>query len=171
MLRMLTLAGGLAGAMGLSQFPALSQQYMQRLGGAVDELRLIVSTYEDDAAASGETVEAYIAGLSQEGPRAKVQAANMTAQIARYGVLREALEALEGAGPFMRARLAAHMGDRGVAEQAYDNFKPAVPMNFEGAVFAGTGFFAGWAGLTMLFATLSRVLRLIVSPFRRRTAS
>ena len=43
----------------------------------------------------------------------------MTAQVARLGVLSDALQTLEGAGPFMRAKLATHMGDRGVAGKAW----------------------------------------------------
>ena len=35
-LRVLAVAAGLAGAGTLSQFPEFSQQYVQRLGGAVD---------------------------------------------------------------------------------------------------------------------------------------
>lgn len=36
--RVLALAGGLSGAVGLSQFPEFSQQYLQRLAGQVDAL-------------------------------------------------------------------------------------------------------------------------------------
>ncbi len=33
LLRAITLAGGIVGAAGMSQFPEYSQQYVQRLGG------------------------------------------------------------------------------------------------------------------------------------------
>ena len=42
-MRAIAVAGGLAGAAGLSQFPEFSQQYVQRLGGAVDELTAVVA--------------------------------------------------------------------------------------------------------------------------------
>lgn len=170
MLRILTMAGGLAGAVGFSQFPEFSQQYMQRLGGAVDELRDVVATYEADAAAQGETLTSYIAALAKEGPRAQTQAQNMTAQVARLGVLSDALQTLEGAGPFMRAKLATHMGDRGVASNAYAAFEPAVPASFEGAVFAGTGFVAGWAGLKLVFGVFITLWGLLLAPFARKKA-
>ena len=51
--RVLTLAGGLSGAAGLSQFPEFSQQYAQRLGGAVEELQLFVEEFDADAAGVG----------------------------------------------------------------------------------------------------------------------
>ena len=41
-IRAITLAGGLAVGAGASQFPEFSQQYAQRLGGAVDALGEVV---------------------------------------------------------------------------------------------------------------------------------
>ena len=55
LLRAITMAGGLVGAAGLSQFPEFSQQYVQRLGGAVDELSRFVAEFDADAAAVGMT--------------------------------------------------------------------------------------------------------------------
>ena len=53
LVRAITLAGGLTGAAGLSQFPEFSQQYIQRLSGAVDELSRVVAEFDADAAALG----------------------------------------------------------------------------------------------------------------------
>ena len=49
-LRTMALAAGLTGAATLSQFPEFSQQYTQRLGGAVDELSAIVMMLEHEFA-------------------------------------------------------------------------------------------------------------------------
>ena len=169
-LRVLSLAGGLTGAVGLSQFPEFSQQYMQRLGGAVDELTRQVDRYEADAAGFGLPLEQYITELSAEGEKAQTQATNMRQDIARHARLSEALAALEGAGPFMRARMAAYMGDRDVAERALENFKMAVPATFEGASFAGAGFLAGWGGLALVFAFLGRLWNTLRGMLRRAPA-
>lgn len=167
-LRVLTLACGVTGAAGLSQFPEFSQQYMQRLGGAVDELSRQVTRYEQEAAELGISVPEMLDGLAAEGPMATQQSKNMWTDIRRHERLSDALAALEGAGPFMRARLATYMGDREVASRAAEAFKPAVPVTFEGALFAGTGFFAGWLGLSAIFACLSGLWHLITDPMRRR---
>lgn len=45
--------GGLGLAVTLSQFPEYAQQYTQRLGGAVDELRVITEDFDRAADASG----------------------------------------------------------------------------------------------------------------------
>lgn len=168
--RALTLAAGLTGAAGLSQFPEFSQQYMQRLGGAVDELSRQVDRYGADAEAAGLPLETYLQRLGAEGPLARTQAANMASDIARLADLSEALTTLQGAGPFMRAKLATHIGDRAVAERAMQSFKPALPLTFEGVSFAGAGFFAGWLalGIALWFLKKSwRTARALLFPGRR----
>ena len=56
-------AGGAALAVMLSQFPEYAQQYTQRLGGAVDELRVITEDFDRAAEAGGlnraEAIERY----------------------------------------------------------------------------------------------------------------
>ncbi|KUF12017.1 DUF2937 family protein [Pseudoponticoccus marisrubri] len=167
-LRALTLAGAVTGAAGLSQFPEFSQQYMQRLGGAVDELSRQVTRYERQAEELGMEMPAMLDALAEEGPLARQQSANMWSDIRRHERLQAALAALEGAGPFMRARLATHMGDRDIAERALEAYKPALPLTFEGAVFAGTGFFAGWAVLAGVFAFLRGGLQMAKQTVTRK---
>lgn len=167
-LRVLAMTGGLVSAFGLSQFPEFSQQYMQRLGGAAAEMDTIVATYSADAAAAQMSLDTYIDTLSKEGPLSQTQARNMQTHLERHAYLTRTLDQLSGAGPFMRARMAAYMGDRDVAQQAFDIYKPAVPATFEGAVFAGTGFLGGWLGLSAVFAALAGVWRSVTGLFRKR---
>ena len=51
---------GFAGALLLSQFPEFFQQYTQRLGGRLDEVRAQVSSLEERAVESGKDLEAYL---------------------------------------------------------------------------------------------------------------
>ncbi|CUH76564.1 DUF2937 family protein [Tropicibacter naphthalenivorans] len=166
-LRALTLVAGLAGAGVSSQFPEYSQQYKQRLGGAVDELARQVTRYQGDAEAAGMGLPAYLETLAAEGPLAQTQAQNMAADIARYERLSAALTRLQDAGPFMRAKQAAWMEDPEIAARAWEAFEPAVPVTFEGAVFAGTGFAGGWLTVSAVWAFLSGGWSLL---FRRRAA-
>ena len=73
MIRTLTLAGALAGAVSLSQFPEFSQQYLQRLSGAVDELRGLVLAFDATAGAAGPAAGAAASAgaspLAQRRPR------------------------------------------------------------------------------------------------------
>lgn len=165
--RALMLAGGVSGALASSQFPEYSQQYMQRLGGTVDELARQIHRYEKDAQIVGLDLDGLLAGLQGEGPLAKTQAGNIRADIDRHARLSADLEALQGAGPFSRLRLVSHLGDRQVAQRALDNYQPAVPATFEGAVFAGSGFLAGWGGLAAVLAFLSGAWSMLTGRRRR----
>lgn len=167
-MRAMALAAGVAGGVGMSQFPEFSQQYAQRLGGAVDELERQVQRYEMDAQKVGMSLPELIDQLGNEGELSKTQAGNMSNDIVRRDRLEAALQALQDAGPFSRLRLSGHMLDRDIAARAYENFKPAVPATFEGAAFAGGGFFAGWAGFAGLLAFLRGGWAVFAGLFRRK---
>lgn len=161
-LRALTLAGGLAGATASSQFPEFSQQYIQRLGGAVDALSGVVADFDASAAA---------VGLSRDDALAQMQGTDflerrrkdMTATFDRYARLRSDLDLLKSEGPFMRAYHMPKLTDPEIARAAWAEYQPAVPLNFAGAMFAAVGFVMG-------LAVLGIVLRILSWPFRRRPA-
>lgn len=159
-LRTLTLVGGIASATATSQFPEFSQQYMQRLGGAVDALGEVVADFDTSAAASD---------LSRDEALAQMQGtlflerrgADMSRSIGRYERLSDDLVILEGQGPFMRAYNAARFTDTEIAQAAWEAYQPAVPVSFAGLTFAGVGFVLGGLGVGL-------VLGLLRAPFRRR---
>jgi diphthamide biosynthesis methyltransferase len=134
--RAITLAGGLAVGAGTSQFPEFSQQYAQRLGGAVDALSEVVADFDTSAAVEGlsrsEALEQMIGADFIERRRA-----DMERTFDRHAVLTEDLRLLAEAGPFMRAYHAARFTDGDVASAAWDVFEPAVPLNLTSAIFAG----------------------------------
>ena len=159
-LRALTLAGGIAGAAATSQFPEFSQQYLQRLGGAVDALTEVVTDFDASAQTVGLTRDAALAQM-QGTAFLERRRTDMTRTFTRYESLRTDLSALQGEGPFMRAYRLPHFSDVEIAQAAWTAYQPAVPLNFAGLSFAGVGFVLGSAALSL-------VLRLIRWPFRRR---
>jgi hypothetical protein len=170
LLRAVTLAGGLAGAAGFSQFPEFSQQYVQRLGGAVDELHRVVAGFDADAAALELTRAQALGALAQGGAMGEKRVEAMRGIMARHARLAGDLAALERAGPFTRAYYAAHLSDREIAARAWAAYKPAVPMTFEGAVFGGVGFLGGALLLGGVIGVLRRGARRISRRGRRRGA-
>lgn len=144
-LRILALAAGLGGAAGLSQFPEYSQQYTQRLGGAVDELAQVVARFDADVDSVGLTRETALEQLARGGEFGAARAKSLTETLSRYERLSADLAAIEDAGPFMRARLAPHLTDPQIARRAWEAYRPAMPLTFEGVVFAVVGFLAGAA--------------------------
>ncbi|MCR8828026.1 DUF2937 family protein [Photobacterium sp. TY 1-4] len=160
-MRTLTLAAALTAGAATSQFPEFSQQYAQRLGGAVDALAEVVADFDASAQAEGLT-RAQALEQMQGTPFIDRRRIDMTRTFARYDKLRVDLAMLDTAGPFMRAYNAARMSDPQIARAAWAAYQPAMPLTFAGGIFAATGFIA------MLLVI--GILRLLLPTRRRRTA-
>ncbi|MGI3170463.1 DUF2937 family protein [Pseudooceanicola sp. C21-150M6] len=161
--RALTLAGGLAGAATFAQFPEFSQQYTQRLAGAVDELTRVAADFDASAHAADLTREAALDQMTGT-PFLDRRRADMTATFTRLEALQADLAALRGAGPFLRAYEMRHLIDPQIAARAAQDFSPALPLTFEGLIFAALGLLAGLA----LVSLIRRLAALILYPFRPR---
>jgi hypothetical protein len=144
--------GGLSLAVVLSQFPEYAQQYTQRWGGAVDELRVITEDF-DRAAAAG--------GLDRPTALARYNASNddflagrgtsMTATFQRYEQLSTTLAQIEGAGPVERFQSLPAYLDTDIGQRTLQAYRPAVPVTMEGILYAGGGFILGYLILSGLW--------------------
>lgn len=159
MFRILTLVAGLAGAAGLSQFPEFSQQYLQRLAGRVDELAVFVADFDASAEGVGLSRDQALDALTG-GPFQEARQTDMRATIARYDRLGADLAALRGASVVQRVLQPQRFTDPEIAQAAWQDFKPAVPVTATGLGFAAAGFVAGGG-------VLAFVLALLRWPFRR----
>ena len=159
MIRVLCLIGGLTGTAGLSQFPEFSVQYMQRLGGQVDELTRQVKEFDQTALADGLGREQMLEAMA-ETPLVAGQEAMWRRTFARHARLSENLMILQEATPIARLVLPHRMADPATVQAVWADFTPAMPLSVAGAVSAGTGFLGGWAALAAFFAV-------IMMPFRR----
>lgn len=160
MIRMLCLCGGLAGAAALSQYPAFSEAYLQRLGGQVDALTEVVQDFDASALAAGLGREEALQQMSGTAFLAGRQA-DMRSTFARHARLSDHLTVLQGATPLQRTLMPHRHADPETVMATWADFRPALPLSSAGAVTAGAGFVAGWAGLAAL-------LGLLAAPFRRR---
>lgn len=157
-MRILALAGGIAGAVALSQFPEFSQQYVQRLSGAVDELRAVTFAFDTTAR---------VAGLSREEAFDKMGGSDfsdslrddMRARIYRYERLNADYQALAAAAPLERLARFYRFRDPDLARRTWDDYQPAVPVSAEGLTSAGIGFAGGWVLVSLFLALLLRPLR------------
>ncbi|MFN3144074.1 MAG: DUF2937 family protein [Paracoccaceae bacterium] len=159
-IRALTLAGGVLGAAATSQFPEFSQQYVQRLGGAVDALGEVVADFDRSAQAEGLTRDAALAQMTG-APIVERRREDMARTFDRYDKLSADLAALTESSPYQRALNAFRFTDTELIAATRRAFVPAVPISTEGAVFAGGGFVLGWLAIGAL-------LWLLAMPFRRR---
>lgn len=156
MRRMIAGIGGVGLAMVLSQFPEYAQQYTQRLGGAVDELRIITEDF-DRAAIAG--------GLDRQAALQRYNASNddflagrgtsMTATFQRYEQLSTTLTRIEDAGPVERFQALPAYLDTDIGRRTLENYRPAIPVTMEGILYAGAGFVLGYLVLSGLWRFFS----------------
>ncbi|MGA9253069.1 MAG: DUF2937 family protein [Roseobacter sp.] len=148
-LRTIILACGLAGAISAAQFPAYSQQYMQRLGGAVQALEEVIANFDKSAATLGLSRQEAL-GQMTGTDFVEARRLDMQKTFERFETLRGDLIALEGLGPFMRAYHAHHMTDPELARGAWQSFEPALPLSLASLLFALGGFAVGSIGMSAL---------------------
>ncbi len=162
--RVLAMAIGIFSGLAASQVPEFAQQYRQRLGGAVDELRRVVTRMDENAHASGMSREQLIRRLTGDAdPAVRRQGEDNEKVVDRLGRLEQQRLDFAESGPFARILTFIRDADPGLARAAYLDYEPAWPATTEGVVTGGAGFVAGWG----LFLLLSRMLRRLV-PRRRR---
>ncbi|MBJ6126451.1 DUF2937 family protein [Microvirga splendida] len=158
--RIIAFGLGLLGGGVASQGPEFAQQYRQRLGGAVDELRQVITRFDTDAQVSGETRESAIARLrSNTDDFVSRQGAAMEANVERLGRLEAHRAAMLEAGSFSRIALMVRDGDTDIMEAVSRDFEPAVPVTEEGVLSAAAGFVAVWGGLLLLSVFLRSLFR------------
>jgi hypothetical protein len=157
--RAIAMIGGLAGAAGLSQFPEYSQQYTQRLSGAVDELSAVVTQFDADAEGLGLSRDAALGELALGSRMAQARAQSMGQVLERHARLSADLAGLRKSTAVQKALKPQYFSDPDVARAAWSDFKPAVPVTAEGLGFAGAGWLAGYGILAGLMAALGRVFR------------
>ncbi len=159
MLRLLTLICGLAGGLSVAQFPEFSQQYLQRLSGAVDALEEVIADFDKSAEAAGLTREAALDELQGTVFLDRRQI-DMGATIKRYEKLREERAKLASSSALQRLLATPRIADSEIAARAWQDYQPAAPATMEGVSFGAAGFLLGAFVFRLLWS-------LITSPFRR----
>lgn len=157
LVRRLALFFGLVFAMAASQIPEYAQQYRQRLGGAIDELRTIVARFDEDSAREGLTEQQGVARLAENSDQfVRERGLQMQDVVQRLNVLSRTETAMAQSGQV--GRLLTLIGDFDplIARRAYASYEPAVPVTGEGFALGALGFLAGFG-----------LMRLIAMPFRR----
>ncbi len=150
MTRIVNIAGGVLLACSMSQFPEFSQQYVQRLGGAVDELSTVVKDFDKSAEVTGLTRETALSSLTGTEFLGRRQD-DMRRTITRQERLAENYDALKNAAAYERLVYIAKLTDTDIAKHTWADFQPAVPLTLDGMVFTVVGYLAGYGSLTALF--------------------
>lgn len=128
------------GAVLFSQAPEFMQQYLQRLGGHLDEARRTLAQYEGIARQSNMTIGELIARTSANADAVVAKHAGVMQNVAdRVHDLAAAQTAIQDASMFTRPFAFLQHIDWGIASNTWSIFKPAVPTTAEGLVYAVAG--------------------------------
>ena len=148
---------GLVGTQG----PEFTQQYRQRLGGALDELRRVVAAFDADAASRSLTPVEGVARLKDNAdPLARERGADIENDIAREARLERANRGDAG----RRAAAAPDRRWRGdfdpaIANQTLQDFEPAVPVTSESLIVGALALILGWGATHLCAWPIRRRLR------------
>jgi hypothetical protein len=125
------------GAVLFSQLPEFFQQYLQRLGGHLDEARRQLEQFRQTAAASGLTLDRLIAQARAQADPAMARLGQVMADTSdRVGQLAASERALRGASAWSRPFVFLRHVDPAIAHATWAVFRPAVPTTFEGLAYA-----------------------------------
>lgn len=155
--RTASLAFGIVAAAALSQGPEFSQQYLQRLGGQIDEVDAQVAALDERASEAGLERGEYVRRFLDNPDRVIAREGDyMVSVLARHTVLHAAYDAIVVAPPWKRPwRMMQHyLPD--TTRATFAAFRPAAPLTVDGLAYAGAGFLAGWLGTTLLLAPFGR---------------
>ncbi|HLP07507.1 MAG TPA: DUF2937 family protein [Opitutaceae bacterium] len=136
------------GAVFAAQAPEFFQQYLQRLGGHLDEVRRQLAAFESAAQAAGKPWPQFVADTSANAdPGLAKLGHTMAATAERAEHLAAAHAAMFDASDWTRPWAFLTHLDAEIARATATVFKPAVPTTVESAVYAGVGValaFAAW---------------------------
>ena len=128
-----------------AQMPAFIQQYLQRLGGHVDEAQLGLSQIL--AGAQARTLDA---------PTLEVLTVSLEARVTALAV---GEQAISGASASVRPFIFVREFDVDIAMATLRVFEPALPLSIAGLLHALTGIVAGWLLYELLKVPIGMAMR------------
>jgi hypothetical protein len=130
----------IVGAILFSQVPEFIQQYLQRLGGRLDEARHQLAQLAATAAQSGLSLDQLAARTAADSDPAVARVGTFLRSVAgRVDQLAAAEAAIRNASFWTRPLVFARYFDPAIARSTAAVFKPAVPTTVEGAFYALAG--------------------------------
>jgi hypothetical protein len=128
------------GAVLFSQIPEFIQQYLQRLGGHLDEARRQLGRFQEIATKAGLTIDELMVKSRGSPEPTVVQLGKLMRDTAsRVDALSAAEAGIRNASLFSRPLVFLRHLDLSIAHATWGIFKPAVPTTVEGLFYAGVG--------------------------------
>lgn len=138
-------AFAIIGSITLVQFPQFYAQYLQRLGGHLDESRRIVSEYTKTAATFNLTLQEYIrVHLTSANPVFQSTGTIIENTLTRLADLENSFQALKTATLYNRWWVFLRNLDPAIFKQTCSEFTPGLPITFESLAYALVGLLVAW---------------------------
>jgi uncharacterized membrane protein YuzA (DUF378 family) len=158
--RAVTLVVGLAGGTLFSQAPEFAQQYRQRIGGAIDELRIIVDDFAKQAADHHlDRQQALDVYARSPDDFLRDRGLSMRSTLERYERLVTQQSDLGSAPPVAKPFVLMRDADEGIIANTWRDFVPGVPVSFAGLVWAAIGFLGSWIVAALFGVGAKRAVR------------
>ncbi|ADI38385.1 putative uncharacterized protein [Waddlia chondrophila 2032/99] len=144
-----------AGALIFSQAPQFFSQYMHRLAGHVEELKIHIKTIQQAALKSGKELPEYLMKFSlHQDPDVSMQGQMMQGMLNRYADLNQSLSALLDSTPLTRPFVFLQHFNFEIAKATAANFQPGVLLTVEGAAYAVLGMGIGYIVFRFIHAVV-----------------
>jgi len=128
------------GAVLFSQGPEFMQQYLQRLGGHLQEAQRQLGLFRQAASQSGNTLEAFIVQTRTNSNAGVVQLSSvMNDALERTASLQSSYDALTHSALWTRPFVFIRHVDPAIAQATWVAYLPAVPTTVEGLLYALAG--------------------------------
>ncbi|MEM1379455.1 MAG: DUF2937 family protein [Pseudomonadota bacterium] len=155
MARFLAFVLGILGAVGASQAPEFTQQYLQNLTGRVEALTEVVERFDEDAARSRMSrSQALDVCLNDAQPDGAMSCLGRAEDVATYERLSDQLALLEATDDWQRPIFLARNFDEDVFASTKDKYEPAVPTTLVGGGYAAAGFAVFWGVAAVIFGMI-----------------
>lgn len=154
----------LAGAIILVQFPQFYAQYLQRLGGHLDEARRIVSEYIKAAASNQLSIQEYINIHLNSTDKVFISTGKIIQDaVERLEHLESSFLALKDATPWTKLWVFIREADPEIVRKTWSIFTPGIPTTLEAFIYALIGILLAWG-------IYRGIKGLIILAFRKLTA-
>lgn len=128
------------GAVLFSQGPEFMQQYLQRLGGHLQEAQRQVGLFRQAALQSGQTLDQFIVATRTNSNAGVAHLSSVMADaVDRVASLQAAHDALAHSSLWARPFVFVQHLDPGIAHATWAAYLPAVPTTIEGLLYAAAG--------------------------------
>ena len=140
------------GALIFSQAPQFFSQYMHRLAGHAEELKIHTAAISQAALNNGKELPEYLMKFSShQDPDISLHGQMMQGMLDRFTELSQSLTAMQSATPLSRPFVFLKHFNFDIVKATAVNFQPGIQLTAEGALYAVAGMGIGYLSFRFLY--------------------